>query len=220
MKADRGAVPGLQSPDRLPTRDPLSLDQGRTHWLVAREDTARVGDRQDVAVDNEPDEVHDPVGGRVNGPARGNVDAAMARRILGRRCDEWPDDLMRPAHRPRPARFARRRGRANGHAADHEADEEREAKHPLIVGKTRWAAAGRGKQGAQPGRNAASGGAVLPLTKHPAPSDDYACPLFRQWNAHIHPVLPNSSSSDRACRDRVVVCGHQVPRQTVRITTE
>ena len=139
MEAHRGAVAGLQCSDRLPARDPLALRKGRTHGLVAREDTARVSDRNDIAVDHESDEVHHPVGRRVDETARGDVDAAMTGRILGRRGDERPHNLVLPAHRPRPAGFGRCGGRANVHTADHQAEEKRESEHPLIVGNERRA---------------------------------------------------------------------------------
>jgi hypothetical protein len=98
-----------------------------------------VSDREDLAVDDEPNEMHHPVGRRIDESARGNVDAAMPSRILGGGSDERPHDLVRSAHRPRPARFGRRGGRANVHTADHQADEKRESEHPLIVGKERRA---------------------------------------------------------------------------------
>ena len=139
MEAQRDAMASLQRSDRLPAGDPLALRQGRAHGLVAREDTAGVSDREDLAVDDEPDEVHHPVDRRIDESARGNIDAAMPSRILCGGSDERPHNLVRSAHRPRPGRFGRRGGRANVHAADHQADEKRETEHPLIVSNERRA---------------------------------------------------------------------------------
>jgi hypothetical protein len=114
METQLGTVTGLERANRLPARDPVSFHEGRTHGLVARKDSARVCDRQDIAVDDEPDKMHHPVGRRVDETARGNIDAAMTGRILGRRGDERPHYLVRSPHRPRPSRFRRHGGCGNG----------------------------------------------------------------------------------------------------------
>jgi hypothetical protein len=206
MEAQRGAVAGLQGPDRLPASDPLSLRQGRTDRFVARKDATGMSDRQDIAVDDEPDEVHDPVGRRVDETARGDVDAAMPSRILGRWGDEWPHNLMCPTHGPRPARFGRRGGRANVHTANHEADEKRESEHPLIVGKRRPDEARTDKSAHNRPEMRPVGDRCYPFRSIPSNWDDYACPQLRQArrtaglvkqpvlvkqprSAHIHSVL-------------------------------
>ena len=175
METQLGAMTGLERANGLPAHHPFSVREGRTHRFVARKDSARVRDRQDIAVDDEPDEVHHPVRRRVDETARGDVDAAMTGRIPRRCGDERPHNLVRSPHRPCPPRFGRLGGCSNGDSAGHQAEEKRESKHPLIVAMGEAWTAPEWEGRAQPARNAAGGGAVLPLTKHPAPLDDYAC---------------------------------------------
>ena len=99
-----------------------------------------MGNRQHILVDDKAGEVHDAIRGRIDGGARGNIDAAMPGRVRGRGRNERAKNLVRAAHRPGPAGLGCGRRRGDGEAAEHECDEERETKHPLIVAK-------RGRQG-------------------------------------------------------------------------
>ena len=171
---------GLQRADEFATGHDIASRERREDGLVAREDAAGMGDGEDILIDDKAGKVHDAIRGCVDRPGGRDVDAAVSRSVWSRRCNERTKDLVGAVHRPGPARLGRGGGRGNCEAADHEGNEKREAKHPLIVAKPSSPGGRSRPSGAQSGRNAPGGGAVLPLSEHPAPSDDYACPLLPQ----------------------------------------
>jgi hypothetical protein len=124
VQAQLGAVAGFERPDHFSARDDIASRQRRKHGFVAREDATGMRDRQHVLVDDEPGEVHDAIRRCVDRAARGNVDAAMPRRIRRRGRDKRPQDLVRPAHRPGPALLRRGRRRDRAEDGEHQPDEK------------------------------------------------------------------------------------------------
>jgi hypothetical protein len=123
VQAQHGAVPGLERADRLSACHGFALRQRRNHGLIAGEHSTGVGDRQHVAVDHEPDEVHDPISRCVHRAARRDIDAAVSGRILRGGRDEGSENLMGSVHGPRPARFGRRGGSGRRAERGHQPEE-------------------------------------------------------------------------------------------------
>jgi hypothetical protein len=130
-------VTGLNRADDFAARDNLARRQRRENRFIARQDAAGVSDRQHILVDDKAGEVHDAIRRRVDGAARGDIDATVSGGVGRRGSDERPQDLMRPAHWPGPAGLGCggcRPGREAGeHQTEHQRETKRETKHPLIV---------------------------------------------------------------------------------------
>jgi hypothetical protein len=176
VQAQLGAVTGFERSDDFSARDDIASGQRRKNGFIAREDAARVRDRQHVLVHDKPGEVHDAICRCVHRAGRRDIDASMAGRIRRRRRDKRAQDLVRPAHRPGPARLRRGRGRDRPRGRDraedgeHQPDEKREAKHPPIVRNEGTVRPRSVSRGAKLPRNAAGGGAVLLFSEHPEQS--------------------------------------------------
>jgi hypothetical protein len=194
VQADLGTVAGLESPDQFAPADRVAFGQCRANRLVARQDRSRMPDRENIPVDDEADEVHDPVGRRIDPAARLDVDPAMSGRILRGWRQEGTQNLVRPTNRPRPARLVDRCGRRFDRAhGQHEPNKYRETNHPSMVGAPYRARIAGAKEAQNRPEMRPVGDRCYPFGSTESNPGDYACPLFHQRNAHNHSVLPHSS---------------------------
>jgi hypothetical protein len=198
MQAGLGTVPWLDLPDHLPARHDVANVEGREHGLVTRDHIIGMPNRQDIAVDHEPREVHDAIRRGQHIAIRRDVDAAMPGRVFRRWRDERPQDAVISAHRPAPPRLlrpcdARHRGHLrdrnrgrdphrhrDGHRDRQEEQGQRDSKHPTILRNTRsrgpvdWRSAEKSTESRTVGERCYSFGSI------PSNGDDYACPLLPQ----------------------------------------
>lgn len=120
MQARRDAVAGLQGSDDLATVHLRADLGGGDNRLETRQQTARVLERHDRAVDHLSREVHNAVcGGEDPRVGRVDVDSPVARAVLRERCEERPHDAVRGRDGPQPVRGGGggRRGRSGRRAA-------------------------------------------------------------------------------------------------------
>jgi hypothetical protein len=181
VQADLGTVAGLQRPDQFASPDRVAFGQRGANRLVAREDRSRMGDRENIPIYDETDEVHDAISGRIDAAARRDVDPAVSGRIPSRWRQERSQDLVRPTNRPRPTRLRGRGGRRGGRAhGQYEAEEQRESKHhPPMVGALHCARTGGAHEAHNRPEMRPVGDRCYPFGSTESNPGDYACPQLR-----------------------------------------
>lgn len=103
MQAATGAMTGYDGADGIATRNNVTCEEGRLDGFVAGNDAIRVSDRQHRAIDDGSGEVHYAVGRRVEAAVfRVQINATMAARVWGSRCDERPQHDVRGINGPLP----------------------------------------------------------------------------------------------------------------------